>query len=405
MRYSVDDLAAVIDRDYAPRHIVVLRYRNALRFDDLSADAVRFRTLLQRTSIAEGLRIFSLGAYRDVQIDILDETSLMHTGTLKSIDGSVTMAHCLLRRYRSVVFETGGNTGVALTRYGARAGIATYCFVPAQNLTLMDGDVFDAPAAHLIAVEDPRHVKASARAFAAERGFPRVPEVEWRYHAAMFVGCFLVEHCAERPRYDYLAQTISAAFGPIGIYRVLREHLGQVGALPRFLGVQQASNCAMVRAWRAAAGPGALDTPAAAPPPAAPLLAKVMYDREPQTYGTADEFHTILRTTGGNLETIDQEEFARALTCHVGGPDLLHGLRANGVEIATVDGEVLEKTGLLGLAGVFKCVDSGRIQPGTRVLVCLTGGTAQPRRPATPEASIRSGGMQKPTAVETETAQ
>src|SRR5262249_20331071 len=162
-------------------------------------------------------------------------------------------------------------------------------------------------------VDDRRQVKPRARAFAAERGFPRVPEVEWRYHAAMFVGCFLVEHFLEHAGYDYLAQTISAAFGPIGIYRILGEHAEQSGRLPRLPGVQQASTCAMVRAWRTAAGLNAID---ASP---GPLLAKVMYDDEPQTYGTAAQLHAILRTAGGDLETINHEEFEQALTRSVGG--------------------------------------------------------------------------------------
>jgi hypothetical protein len=385
-RYSVDNLAVAIDKRHDARQSIVLRYRNALCFNDLGADAARFRALQERTSIAEGLRIFSLGTYRDVQIDILDETSLMHTRTLKSIDGCVSTAHCLLRGYRSVVFESGGNTGVALTRYATRAGLATHCFVPAQNLTLLDGSLFDGHDTHLIAVEDPRQVKASARAFAAQQSLPLVPEVAWRYHASMFVGCFLAEHLPERAGYDYLVQAISAAFGPIGIYRVLGEHVAQLPQLPRFLGVQQESNCAMVRSWRAS--PGLSTHPRRQP--ADPLLAMVMYDTEPQTHGTAAELHRLLRTTGGDLMTINHGEFERSLQCRVGGPDLLRGLEANGVAIATVDGEVLEKTGLLGLAGILNQVETGRIQPGTRVLVCLTGGTARPRRSARPESYVRA---------------
>src|SRR5262249_47556161 len=135
------------------------------------------------------------------------------------------------------------------------------------------------------------------------------------------------------------------------------------------------------------------------------LLARVMYDREPQTYGTAGEFHAILRGTGGDLLTIDHEEFDRALECAVGGPDILNGLRAHGVEIATVDGEVLEKTGLLGLAGTLKHVEAGRICAGARVLVCLTGGTAWPRRPATPESYLRSAESPQVDVARTETVQ
>ncbi len=385
-RYSVEDLTAAVDQRAAADQSVVLRYRHALCFADLGADAGRFRDLQEHTSIAEGLRIFALGTYHGVQIDILDETSLMHTRTIKSIDGCVSIAHCLLRDYRSVVFESGGNTGVALTDYAARAGLTTHCFVPAHNLPVLEGGVFEAPDAHLIAVEDPRDVKGSAREFATLHHLPLVPQVGWRFHASMFVGCFLVEQLTGGPGYDYLAQTISAAFGPIGIYRILFEHVARVGRLPRFLGVQQEQNCAMVRAWRAAFGEGAPATTAAS---TAPLLARVAFDREPHTHGTSDDLHTLLRASGGDLVTVNHSEFERALQCGIGAPDLLRGLAAHGVTIATADGAVLEKTGLLGLAGTLKEIDSGRIVPGARVLVCLTGGTALPQRPAVPDSYIR----------------
>jgi hypothetical protein len=39
---------------------------------------------------------------------------------------------------------------------------------------------------------------------------------------------------------------------------------------------------------------------------------------------------------------------------------------------------VLEKAGLMALAGTLREIESGRIAPGSRVLVCVTGGTARP---------------------------
>jgi threonine synthase len=71
-----------------------------------------------------------------VDISALDET-LMHTRTLKAIDGCVTTAKCLLAGLQRVALETGGNTGSALTAYATRAGIETYCFLPDENLVLL----------------------------------------------------------------------------------------------------------------------------------------------------------------------------------------------------------------------------------------------------------------------------
>jgi len=76
----------LIDRKYPAETSIVLRYRNAFTFGTEEEDA-RFKYLLKCTSIREGARIFSLLNYKGVEIFVLDETSLMHTNTLKSIDG------------------------------------------------------------------------------------------------------------------------------------------------------------------------------------------------------------------------------------------------------------------------------------------------------------------------------
>jgi threonine synthase len=369
---------------------VVLRYRDALRLERDDGDDDRLKSLLERTSIREGLQVVPLFAYRDVEVDVLDETSLMHTGTMKSIDGCVTSAQCLLRGHRSVVFESGGNTGTALSVYAARAGIETFFFVPAENLPLLSGGAFESPGARVIAVDDPRQVKPAAAAFATGRQLPRVPELAWRIQASSFVGCFLLEHFLEHAPYDVLAQSISAAFGPIGIYRILRAHSERLGGLPSFLGVQQAANCPMVRAWRA----GATAVPATPIGSTGRLLARVMYDGEPATYGTLEPLREILVETGGDLATVDESEFRRGLSTAVDGSNVLDHLADRGIDIARGGGEVVEKAGLMALAGTIRAIESGRIAPGSRALVCLTGGTA---RPGGRVDALRWGG---PTALD-----
>ena len=110
-----------IDRKYPAEASIVLRYRNAFTFGTEEEDS-RFKDLLKCTSIREGALIFPLLKYKGVEIVALDETSLMHTNTLKSIDGCVTTARCKLAGYDRVVLETGGNTGAALcVRYAVWA--------------------------------------------------------------------------------------------------------------------------------------------------------------------------------------------------------------------------------------------------------------------------------------------
>ncbi|HKY60967.1 MAG TPA: hypothetical protein VJP59_08145 [Gemmatimonadota bacterium] len=373
---SPEAFARAIDRRYDTSRSVVLRYRHALCLDPDEEEDTRLKALLERTSISEGLRVFPLLTYRDVEIDVLDETSLMATRTLKSIDGCVTSAQCLLRGHRRVVFESGGNTGTALTVYGTRAGLETFFFLPAENLPLLDGQAFAGRAAHVIAVDDPRQVKPAAGAFAARHGLARIPVLEWRLQASSFVGCFVLEHLLASEPYDVLAQSISAAFSPIGIYRQIGPHRERIGGLPAFLGVQQAANCPMVRAWKSG-------TEAAAQEPVEStggLLAKVMYDGNPGSYGTYGALQRVLLESGGDLTTIDHEDFRRELWGDIDGRSVLDRLAERGVEVTIREGEVLEKAGLMALAGTLREIESGRIAPGSRVLVCVTGGTARPER-------------------------
>ena len=117
------DFDSAIDSEYKTEKSIVLRYRNAVQFGATREEDLEYKEWLQKTSIREGARIFPLLTYKGVDIYILDETSLMHTKTLKSIDGCITIAKCKLNGYESVKFESGGNTGTALTQYGIRSRI------------------------------------------------------------------------------------------------------------------------------------------------------------------------------------------------------------------------------------------------------------------------------------------
>ncbi len=267
-------LDEVIDQAYSAETSVVCRYRHAFSSGSPEEDAALKSALLD-SSIREGARIFPLLTYRGVDLHVLDESSLMHTGTLKSIDGCLTAAKCRLRGYERVVFESGGNTGTALTEYGRKAGLETFCFVPEASVPLLDSRVFESETAHLIAVADASLVKEAAR----HGGF------------------------------DWLVQTISAAFGPIGIYGVLHGFEAGLDRIPRFLGIQQEANCPMYKAW-----------------------------------------------------TSDTRE-------------------------------LVERTGLIALAGAFKAISENRIARGSKVLCCLTSGTRPGDGKAVPDCRVTDVGQ------------
>lgn len=350
---------------------VVLRYLDdyaAMLQGDNNDDLL---TMLRNTSIREGARVFPLLIHNDVDIHILDETSLMHTGTFKSIDGCVTTARCKLRGDTQVVFESGGNNGTALAAYCQRAGIETFCFAPVKNLSLLDSRIFGHDKTHLIAVTDSGQVKDAARHFAQTRGLHFIPEPGWRLDASMFRGFFILE-ILESQRFDWLTQAISAAFGPIGIYHVLQNCGRGSASLPRFLGVQQEANCPMFTTWNTQEKGAELNTDLDEE-----LLSRVMYDVKPQTHNTYADLENILASSSGELTTVNAQEFNAFMERRFSGRTILDLLEENELCITRCNGDIREKTGLMALAGLFKEIDAEHILPGSRVLCSLSGGASK----------------------------
>lgn len=382
MRPSTANFESSVDTRHDAERSIALRYRHAVRFAEADSDDEVFKECLARCSLREGVRLFSLLRHRGVDIEVLDETSAMHSGTLKSIDGCVTTAGCLQEGIDRICFETGGNTGAALAAYARSAALETFCFVPAENVARLDGATFAGETTHLIAVEDAGLVRAAAERFSGLFGIARMPRAGWRIAASRLLGCFLLEQILGGARFDLIVQTISAAFGPIGIYDVLEAH----GIpLPRFLGVQQAANCAMFRAWQA----GSADVATTPVQSTAALLSPAMYDSRPQKYGTFAQLSRLLERSHGGLTTVDHDEFHGVLSEHPVGRTLLDRLAQCGVEIATRDGEILEKTGLVALVAALRQIDAGAIERGSRILCCLTSGAGRPGVPAEADFHIR----------------
>jgi threonine synthase len=374
-----------VDRTHPAESSLVLRYLKACGLELDKEQRAAFRHWLAKASTQESVRIFPLLNHRGVEVHLLDETSGMHTRTFKSIDGCVSAAYAKLRGFDRVVFESGGNLGAALTTYAHRLGIETFCFVPQANLHLLNGRTFANPTSHLIAVKDRGKVKEVTHRFAQQHALPLIPEVEWRFDAAMFRGLFILEQIIADRQFDWLTQTISAAFGPIGIYRVLDRHRHEITTMPRFLGVQQATNCPMFRAWRARQGDD-VNMPAQDEP----LLVSVMYDVRPQTHGTYGELEQILTDTGGDMTTVGAAELDIFMQRRFDGHTALELLVANDVEMALNNGDLVEKAGMIALAGLVKEIDRGTITAGSKVLCCLTGGASQGDGSAVPEHYIDS---------------
>ena len=188
----------------------------------------------------------------------------------------------------------------------------------------------------------------------------------------------------EKGEFDWITQTISAAFGPIGIYWVLRGLRKEMHQIPQFLGIQQEANSPLCRAWKTKRAPTDLDKIDSTQE----LLTRVMYDVKPQTYGTYEGLENILVNHGGDLTTINHAEFADLLEKNFDGKNVLEWFEDHEIEISLNSGEVVEKTGLIALAGTLKEIDQSKIIKGSKVLCCLTSGISVADGKAKPEHTL-----------------
>lgn len=372
-----------VDPAFAPGESLILRYHRGIGIDELDSDDYR------RVSLGEGARILEFLEYKGVRIYLDDESTLMASGTFKSLEACFAMALCRTRGYRAVVFSSGANLGAALSLYGRTAGVETFFFHPESTSWKLDNTFFENPAAHLISVDKPeKEVKRAALLFAGMSGLPHIPSMEWRFVATGLRALFVFESIRQRQtRFDWIGQSICAGYGPIGFYdrvaRLLSE--GAIGReqVPKFLGIQQESCSPMVRAWRKGHRQLAAEDIVGV---SSDLLDPALYNTNPE--GSYPLLHRHLLQYGGELRALRRKEFEK----HV--PLLRRELANRGIHVKTrqMDGreEIMEKAGIMALAGTLEAIEEGVIRKGETVLSFFTGGAGDfSGREAVPECLIK----------------
>ena len=350
-----------IDEDFSARQSVVLRYHRLL------SSRVGLPRLLH-SSISEGCRVTHLLRYRDVDINILDAVSLMATRTFKSLDACVISALASQSGMKKCALASGGNTGYARSLYADRLGIETYWFYPAENERLIPADIRERKNVHLCPVQDPGKVKEECNALIASDPEVQAIPTEWKVSSFEALGGFIAEEAAKQGSFDWIAQTVSAAFAPLAYYRVLRDlsDTGFLSQVPRFLGIQQEENCFMYKAWKSHEAQGPVKS-------THDLLLPVIFDAEPHTYRTQEQFFELLRESRGDLETISKGEFAEFENQFIPDRHVLEVFRDLDIPVRLKDGKLVERAGFVAIAGIIKAIDAGTIEPGSSVLSILSG--------------------------------
>lgn len=371
-------LQSIVDPKYSAEQSILLRYQKS-GIGNVDEDAVK------AVSLKEGARILHVLDYKGVPVHVLDETTLTETNTFEAYVAAVTIAHCRQQNHRKIMFSSGGNLGSALAAYAHQAGIEAYSFHPSDNIPFLNGEILNQQGIHAVGVREAQKtremvLKFRERMIGALGYDPLVPSIEERLEAFQYRGFFVSEHMLQRQmQFESVAQTVSAGFGPLGMYRTLSDLVRRniLQALPKFLGIQQEANCYMFERWRGQKVAGDIS-----------LLAPTLFDKNPdKTFGTYAQMADLIRNTQGLFLTINHRAFERYIS-----PDVRCALAMQGIQHATSsEGQILAKSGLLGFAGTLKAIDEGFVQQGPS-LVCMTDGVKAAYRPAKIEFEIREEG-------------
>jgi threonine synthase len=294
------------------------------------------------------------------------------TGTFKDREASLIVSRCKALGLDRLVFYSTTNTGRAYMHYAASLGLTTYLFVPAECLYKHTAAIAKGPNNHVIAVdgEYPR-IAPYAKAFAAANGLTPVAPLHDRTEAYTTVA---YEQVAQMPHCEFFAQTIASGMGPIGFLRG-HEHLTRLGArphaaVPRIVCVQSSETNVMSRAYQAkAAKLTEADLPASWPDRLfEPTLNSTNpVNNYPELAECLDASDGLITDVTPSFATKEAGAFVRALERH-------------GIELRFD----LEKSLLIGYAGLVRLADEGKLQRGDRILLLGTGGGAGPSREVLP---------------------
>ncbi|WP_370417145.1 pyridoxal-phosphate dependent enzyme [Streptomyces sp. QH1-20] len=319
---------------------------------------------LHQVSMREGARILRLSPYRQVGIDVLDLSTLSTTGTFKDWVACVAVARTRAAGRHVIAAQSSGNTANALAAYAARAGLRAVILYPPQSRRRIHAVPARHPGIDLVEVDAcEKHIKDILQDAARAADVPALPTLHDQYEGNKLRAYFLRDAVGRSGQgWDWHAQALSSAYGPLGFYRGLAETCSASPArakVPRFLGVQQESVAPYARAL-SGAGPPEEDVV---------MLEPTLFRRSVPA-DLIDRVRQMCVASNGTVRCLPN---ARYLQWE---PRAVAMMGEAGAEITlSVDGRPQERAGLYSLAGVLEAIEDGTISPGERALAVFTGGS------------------------------
>lgn len=328
------------------------------------------RQFLLETTLQENERIIDAGYYLDTNIKLYlyDMTTLSPSSTFKDFLGCLTYAYCLQNKIDCICAQSSGNTAMSLIHYARKnPSIKLIQFYITRNAHKIN-PAFVPFNVILVEVNSTEtEMKRILKRFSDVTGIPVMPTLKIQIDANKTRAYFLKDYCIQnRIPFHWYAQSLSSAYGPIGLYHGFQD-IGGTVSLPKLLGVQQQAVCPFARKLGFWHGSNEKDE-------GVEIIEPTLFRTEPGEL--VDKVKNILDTWGGKIKVVTNQTFNQYLD------EAITLLAKNNIYITkTITGNVYEKSGILALTAILHEINSdnhGVFSPNENILIGITGGTGCP---------------------------
>lgn len=285
------------------------------------------------------------------------------TGTFKDREASFVISRSKEVGENNLVFQSTGNTGIALSHYAGIAGINSYFFVSPFSDYKLKGIEKNDRNKIIVVDGDPKQVKDYASRFAEVHNFPKISPFHERCTSNSTQAYEIYEAMVDGflPPIDFYVQVVSAGMGPIGFFRGMRQlqQWGQRVKMPRIAAVQSSEfapmNDALLRDAPTLGREG--ETPSY--PVKNPYEPTLHTTNAPAYYRHVRE---MLKETNGLFPVVTPDDSERF------GGKIRPILKNYGYELAET-----ERAPCISYAGLVDMVANHQIPRGSTVLLMITG--------------------------------
>jgi len=298
------------------------------------------------------------------------------TGTFKDREISFVISRSKELGQDNLVRYSTGNTGISLTAYAAKAGLNSFFFGPKiseyklfcplkkskNKIILINGTNYD--------------VKLYAKKFALENGLTQIAPFHEQLEANATIA---YEQFEQLPKIDYYAQPTASGPGLVGFYRG-HQRLIEWGAepkenMPSIICPQISEASPAYKAWAKGKETMSEKEIIISNYPGKPFEPTLFSTNPPANYPYLLE--VVKKTNGCFTEVtpgfVEQES-----------NEFLDALKAKGIKL----NKEIEKSGIIGYAGIIKLIKEGYIRKNKTVLLLVTGKGAHVTKKVNADACI-----------------